>query len=59
MIGRSCEIFRYRLIDDKVISVRRPDLSVLDKKQKLCKTVDFAIPQDARVELSQNEKFEK
>ena len=43
-----------------MITATRPDLLVLDKaKKSMCKIVDFSIPQDARVEQSQDEKFEK
>ena len=31
----------------------------LDKKRKTCKTIDFAVPEDIRVEQKEKEKIEK
>ena len=32
---------------------------VLDKKRKTCKIIDFAVPQDIRIEEKEKEKIEK
>ncbi len=34
---------------DHLISARRPDLIIINKKQRICKIVDFAVPVDHRV----------
>ena len=34
---------------DHVIEARRPDLVVVDKKDRSCKIIDFAIPGDSRI----------
>ena len=39
--------------------MRTPDLLVLDKGQKMCKTADFSGTQVARVEQCQEKKFKK
>ena len=33
-----------------VIESRRPDLVEVDKKEKSCKMIDFAVPGDSRIE---------
>ena len=33
---------------DHVIEARRPDLVVVDKKERSCKIIDFAVPGDSR-----------
>ena len=35
---------------DHVIEARRPDLVVVDKKDRSCKIIDFAVPGDSRIE---------
>ena len=44
---------------DHVIAVRRPDLIVLDKKNKVCQNIDFAVPYDTGVVQKEAEKIEK
>ena len=44
---------------DHVIEVRRPDLFVVDKKDRSCKIIDFAVPGDSRIEEKQKDKIEK
>ena len=34
---------------DHVIEVRRPDLVVVDKKERSCKIIDFSVPEDTRI----------
>ena len=43
---------------DHLISARRPDLMITNKKKKkkICKIVDFAVPADHRVKLKESEK---
>ena len=44
---------------DNVIQARRPDIVVIDKKEKVCIIVDIAVPADRRVEEKEQEKVEK
>ena len=42
-----------------VIEARRPDLVVVDKKERSCKITDFAVPGDSRIEEKEKDKIEK
>ena len=44
---------------DHVIETRRPDLVVVDKKERSCKIIDFAVPGDSRIEEKEKDKIEK
>ena len=44
---------------DNVIEARRPDIVVIDKKEKSCIIVDIAVPADGRVHEKEREKVEK
>ena len=44
---------------DHVIKARRPDLVVVDKKERSCKIIDFAVPVDSRIEEKEKDKIEK
>ena len=46
---------------DHLISARRPDLIIINKKKKkkICKIVDFAVPADRRIKLKECEKRDK
>ena len=41
---------------DHLISVRTPDLIILNKKKRICKIVDFAVLADHRIKLKECEK---
>ena len=41
---------------DHLISARRPDLITINKRQKICKVVDFAVPTDHRIKVKESEK---
>ena len=41
---------------DHLISARRPDLIIINKKKRTCKIVDFAVPSDYRIKLKECEK---
>ena len=43
---------------DHVIEAWRPDLVVVDKKERSCKIIDFAVPGDSRIE-KEKDKIEK
>ena len=42
-----------------VIEARRPDLVVVDKKERSCKIIDFAVSEDSRTEEKEKDKIEK
>ena len=44
---------------DNVIEARRPDIVIIDKKEKSCIIVDIAVPADGRVHEKEREKVEK
>ena len=44
---------------DHLISVRRPDLIITNKKKRTCKIVNFFIPADHRIKLKECEKKDK
>ena len=44
---------------DHVIEARRPDLVVVDKKERICKIIDLAVPGDSRIEEKEKGKIEK
>ena len=44
---------------DHVIEARRPDLAAVDKKERSCKIIDFAVPGDSRIEEREKDKIEK
>ena len=44
---------------DHFIEARRPDLVVVDKKERSCKITDFAVPGDSRIEEKEKDKTEK
>ena len=44
---------------DHVIEAWRPDLVVVDKKERICKIIDFAVPGDNRIEEKEKDKIEK
>ena len=38
-----------------LISARRPDLIIINKKKKTCKIVNFAVPANQRIKLKESE----
>ena len=44
---------------DHLIPARRPDLIIINKKKRICKIVNFAIPADHRINLKECEKKDK
>ena len=41
---------------DHLIEARRPDLVAVDKKDRSCKIIDFAVPGDSRIEEKEKDK---
>ena len=44
---------------DRVIEAWRTDLVVVDKKERSCKIIDFAVPGDIKIEEREKDKIEK
>ena len=44
---------------DQLIPAKRPDLIIINKKKRICKIVDFAVPADHRINLRESEKKDK
>ena len=44
---------------DHVIEAQRPDLVVVDKKERSCKIIDFAVPRDSRIEVKEKDNTKK
>ena len=44
---------------DHLILARRPDLIIIEKRKRICKNVDFAVPADHRIKLKECEKKDK
>ena len=44
---------------DHLISARRPDLIIINKRKRICKIIDFAVPADHRIKLKECEKKDK
>ena len=42
-----------------VIEAWRPDLAVVDKKERSCEIIDFAVPGDSRTEEKEKDKTEE
>ena len=44
---------------DHVMEARRPDLIVVNKKERSCKIIDFVVPGDSSIEEKEKDKIEK
>ena len=49
-------LWDFEIQTDHLISARRSDLLIINKKKRTCKIVDFAVPADNRVKLKESEK---
>ena len=52
-------LWDFEIKTDNLIPARRPDLVLINKKERTCQLVDFAVPADHRVKLKENEKMDK
>ena len=52
-------LWEFDIQTDHIISARRPDLIIINKKKRTCNIVDFAVPADHRIKLKENEKRDK
>ena len=55
----STQVVNKDIHTDHLISARRPDLIMINKKERTCKTVDFSVPADLRIKLKECEKKDK
>ena len=49
----------FSIQSDHVIEAWKPDLVVVDKKERSFKIIDFAAPGDSRIEEKEKDKIEK
>ena len=52
-------LWDFSIQTDHVTEAWRPDFVVVEKKRRTCKIIDFAVPEDSRIEEKEKEKIEK
>ena len=52
-------LWDFSIQTDHIIEGQRPDLIVVDKKERICKIIDFPVPGDSRTEEKEKYKIEK
>ena len=52
-------LWDFNIQTGQLIPARRPDLKIINKKLRICKIVDFAVPADHRINLKESEKKDK
>ena len=52
-------LWDFSIQTDHVTEAQRPDLVVVDKKERSCRINDFAIPGDSRIDDKEKHKIEK
>ena len=52
-------LWDFSIQTDHLIEARRPDLVLIDKKERICKIIDFAFPGDSRIEKKEKDEIEK
>ena len=52
-------LWYFNIQTDHLIPARRPDLIIINKRRRICKIVDFAVPVDHRINLKVSEKKDK
>ena len=52
-------LWDFNIQTDLLIPARRPDLIIINKKKRICKIVDFAVPADHRINLKECAKKDK
>ena len=52
-------LWDFEIQTDQLISAKRPDLVIINKKKRTCRIVDFAVPADHRLKLQESEKKDK
>ena len=51
-------LWEFEIQSDYLISARRPDRVIVNKKRRTCRIVDFAVPTDHRVKFLKKAKRE-
>ena len=59
IVHRKKILREFSIQTDYVIEARRPDLVVVDKKERSYKVIDYAVPEDSRIEEKEKYKIEK
>ena len=54
-----CIFWDFSTQADHIIEAQRPDFVVVDKKERICKIIDFAVPGDSRIAEKEKDKIEK
>ena len=49
----------FNIQTDHLIPARRPNLIIINKRKRICKLVDFAVPADHIINLKESEKKDK
>ena len=49
-------LWDFNIQTDHLIPARKLDLIIINEKMKICKTVDFAVPADPRINLKEKWK---
>ena len=52
-------LWDFSIQTNHVIEARRPDMIIVEKKDKKCQIIDFAVPYDTRVDEKEKEKIQK
>ena len=52
-------LWDFEIQTDHLITARRPHLIIINKKERTCRIVEFAVPADHRVKLKECEKRDK
>ena len=52
-------LWDFSIQTDHVIEARTPDSTVVEKKERSCKIIDFAVPGDSKIEEKEKDKIEK
>ena len=52
-------LWDFSIQTDHVIESRRPDLVVVDKKDRICKIIHFSVPGNSKIEEKEKDKIEK
>ena len=52
-------LWDFSIQTDHLIPARRPDLIIINKRKRICKIVDFAVPADHRVNMKESKKKDK
>ena len=49
-------LWDFNIQTDQLILARKSDLKIINKKKRICKIIDFAVPVDHRINLKESEK---